>query len=230
MRIQFASISGLFGAVFMASQAMAAPLPHSDFNGVWQVTDATAALRTLDGKEPPLLPQTKARYEQHRQAYKKGDKSFDPTLQCQPPGVPRLSYEAMPLEIMVQARQVVFMYQWNRLVRWVNLDKPHSEPLSPTFLGQSVGRWEQSTLVVDTNGFNDTTLLDSQGLPHSDELRVVERYTLDKSGNTLTAVITIEDPQTFSTPWQTRVSFKRRLDVKIEEDVCVERLELDQYK
>lgn len=233
MRIKFSHalpISSFLAALLLTQPILAASLPHAEFDGVWQVTGATTALRTSDGKEPPLLPAAKAVYDQHRQSYRKGDKKFDQTLQCQPPGVPRLSFDAMPFEIMVQAKQVVLMHQWNRLVRFVDIDKAHSEPLGPTFLGQSVGRWEGDTLVVDTNGFNDSTLLDAQGLPHSDQLQVIERYSLSNNGKRLDAVITINDPQTFSVPWNTKVSFKRLNNVRIAEDVCVERLDLDQYK
>lgn len=216
--------------VVVSAPTMAAPLPHADFNGVWQVIGHTAALRTSEGNEPPLLPAAKAIYDQRRQAYKQGDKKFDQTLQCQPPGVPRLMFDAMPFEIMLQRQQVVIMHQWNRLVRWVDIDKAHSEPLGPTFLGQSVGRWDGNTLEIDTNGFNDSTLLDAQGLPHSDQLHVIERYTLSSNGQRMDGVIRIEDSQTFTGPWQTKVSFERKKNLRIAEDVCVERLNLEQYK
>lgn len=229
MRIYLAPMAGLLASVITMS-AVAAPPPHADFDGVWQVEGVTTAVRTTDGKEPPLRPDAKAKYEERRASFKKGDKRFDPTQQCQPHGVPRLLYEPMPFEIMVQPTQVLLMHQWNRLVRWVDLDKPHSEALGPTFLGQSVGHWDGNTLVIDTNAFNDSTLLDAQGMPHSDQLHVIERYTLDKSGNKLNATVAVEDPQTFSQPWETKVSFKRLRNTKIEEDVCVERLNLDQYK
>jgi hypothetical protein len=228
MKIKLIAITGVLLSLLMM-QARAA-LPHSDFNGVWQVVGNITALRTTDNKEPPLLPAAKQKYQQNRAAFSKGDQRFDSTVQCQPPGVPRLAYVAMPFEVMVQAKQVMLMYQWNRLVRWVDIDKAHSEPLGPTFLGQSVGRWDSNTLVVDTNGFGDNTLLDAQGMPHSDQLQVLERYTLSKNGQQLDAAITITDPQTFSAPWNTRVSFKRLTNVRIAEDVCVERLNLEQYK
>lgn len=215
------------GSLLFAAQAFAADSP---FTGVWQVVGKTTALKTVDGKEPPLLPETKKVYEQHRQSRKTGNLKFDPTQQCLPQGVPRLLYESMPFEILPQDKHVVFMYQWNRLARIVDLNKPHTEPLGPTFLGQSVGTLAGNVLTVDTNAFNDMTLLDADGMPHSDQLHVIERYTLDKSGNKIDALITIEDPQTFSQAWDTRVSFKRLRNVKIEEDVCVERLGLEQYK
>jgi hypothetical protein len=94
----------------------------------------------------------------------------------------------------------------------------------------TVARWEGPTLIVDTNGFNDSTFLDAGGMPHSDQLHVVERYELDRSGNQLTALITLEDPATFSAPWDTQVRFRRLRGVRIPEDVCVERLGLKQYQ
>ncbi len=223
-------LSSVLGALLSTASALAATLPHTEFNGVWQVQGKTMALLTADGKQPPLLPAAKAAYEQRRQSFRRGDRQFDQTLQCQPPGVPRLGFDAMPFEIMVQARQVLLMHQWNRLVRFIDIDKAHTEPLGPTFLGQSVGRWEGDTLVVDTNGFNDSTLLDAEGMPHSDQMQVVERYTVNRNGQQLQALITITDPQTFAAPWTTKVNYRRLKGTRIAEDVCVERLNLDQYK
>lgn len=220
-------LSVIAASLLLAATACASP---KQFEGVWQVIGNVAALRTTSGAEPPLLPEAKAVYDKHRASRKAGDTSYDPTRQCLPHGVPRIAYEPMPFELLPQAKQVVFMYQWNRLVRLVDLNKEHTEPPGPTFLGQSVGHWDGDTLVVDTNSFNDMSLLDADGMPHSDQLHVIERYTLDTSGNKMDAVITVEDPQTFSRPWETRVSFKRLHNVRIEEDVCVERLGLEQYK
>jgi hypothetical protein len=198
--------------------------------GVWQLMSRVTSLQTDQGNSPPLLPKARALYDVHRAQLAKGDRSFDSTAQCLPHGVPRLLFESMPFELLPQAKNIVFMYQWNRLARFADLKNPHSEPLGPTWLGQSVAKWEGDTLVVDTNGFNDRTTLDAAGMPHSDQLHVIEHYTLSGDGNTLTAKLTIADPQTFSAPWQTSVRFKRLRDFKIPEDVCVERLRLDQYK
>lgn len=198
--------------------------------GVWQVVGHAGQLQTIDGKEPPLLPAARQTYQQNRAAIKAGDRRLDLTNQCLPPGVPRLLFTQMPFELLPQRERVVFMYQWNRLARIADLDRPHSEPLGPTWLGQSISRWEGKALVVDTNAFNDRTFLDDAGMPHSDQLHVVERYTLDRSGNRLSATLRIEDPQTFAAPWEARVQFRRLRGAQIAEDVCVERLGLEQYK
>lgn len=219
-------------ALALTAHAALAAGAHEAFNGVWQITSEVTALKTADGKQPPLLPEAKATYEKNRQARKAGDLSYDITTQCQPHGVPRLLFETMPFEIMVQKqpKYVGLFYQWNRLVRVVEMDKAHYEPLGPTYLGQPVGKWDGDTLVVDTNGFGDTTVLDAEGMPHSDQLHVIERYTLSKNGQQLNAQINIEDPKTFSSPWQTQATFKRVKNGRIEEDVCVNRLGLEQYK
>lgn len=231
MRSGIKLLTVVLWAQLAAGSVMAASTREA-FNGVWQITSKVTALKTIDGKEPPLLPEAKAVYEQHRKARKAGDLSYDITTQCQPHGVPRLLFEAMPFEIMVQKqpKYVGLFYQWNRLARIVEMDKAHYEPLGPTYLGQPVGKWEGDTLVVDTNGFGDTTMLDTEGMPHSDQLRVIERYSLSNSGNQLNVQLTIEDPKTFSSSWQTRATFKRVKNGRIQEDVCVERLGLEQYK
>lgn len=207
-------------------------LARRGFNAVWQISEPVVELRTLEHEEPPLLPEASAIYDRNRQSRLAGDLSYDSTIQCLPHGVPRLIFEEMPFEFMVQDQPdyVGIFYQWNRLVRIIEMNKEHYEPLGPTFLGQSVGRWEGNTLVIDTNGFKDSTLLDSAGMPHSDQLHVVERYSLSADGDQLEVEIAIDDPIVFSSPWRTRALFDKQVGTRIQEDVCVERVGLEQYE
>jgi len=237
MRIQITLLAACLSLAACGPQEepkteLAPELTPKSFNAVWQISDSVTELKTLDGSEPPLLAEAKATYDENRQALAAGDRSFDGTAQCQPHGVPRLLFEEMPFEFMVQNQPdyVGILYQWNRLVRNIEMDKEHYEPLGPTYLGQSVGHWEGNTLVVDTNGFNEETLLDAAGMPHSDQLNVIERYSLSDDGNQLHVELTIEDPATFSSSWKTSAVFNKLPGQWIEEDVCVERLNLDAYK
>lgn len=90
-------------------------------------------------------------------------------------------------------------------------------------MGLSKGRWEGEMLVVETTQLDDTKLLDNVGLPHSSQLKVTERLRL-VSPNMLEARIRIEDPATFTQPWETLLSYRRQRGVNIQEDVCLDRI------
>jgi len=95
--------------------------------------------------------------------------------------------------------------------------------LVPYAMGESRGRWDGNTLVVDVTSFSDQTWLDGAGSYHSDALHVIERYT--RTGRTtLMYEATIEDPEVFEKPWKIRVPLRLRTEprVQILEDECVE--------
>jgi len=199
------------------------------FYGVWQVAGDHSELKTLDGSEPPLLPEAKASYDKNRELIAQGDRSWDPVYQCDIHGVPRILFETMPFEILQTPKQVLFMYQWNREFRMVDMNTEHSELPINDYLGQSVGHWEGDTLVIATTQLNAATFLDDSGMPHSESLHVIERYTVLDDG-TMEVHLWIEDPETFSESWETVARFERLPGVKIKEDTCVERLDLPQYR
>lgn len=197
---------------------------HPDLSGVWQIEAAPKALRTLDGSAPPLLPQAQTTYSEYLSAKKARDASYDTMSKCLPPGVPRIFLQPFPFRIQQQSNLIAMIFQWNHLDRLIYLDTAHFEAVAPAYLGQSVGKWEGGTLIVDNTDFNDQTLLDDSGLPHSDALHIVERYVLKNAGKTLEIRFTIEDPQTFSKPWETVLHFKRQsLDVR-DDDFCLGRI------
>ena len=70
-------------------------------------------------------------------------------------------------------------------------------------MGESVGRYEGDTLVIDTIGFNDKTVVDRFGTPHREKLHVVERWRVIDQGLTLRVDIEVDDPDTFHMPWKT---------------------------
>lgn len=219
MRARFGIWLGLLAGVSLAD---AAP----NLNGLWQTVNPPQALRTLNGGLPPMLPAAKQLYEQHLAARQRHDLAFDNTLHCQPPGIPRIYLEGMPFEIQQQDDAIYLLYQWNRLFRVIEMNIGHDRQniYGSTFLGFAVGHWAEATLSIDTIGFNDTTLLDSVGLPHSDDLHVAELWTLQRGGQRIDALVTIEDDKTFTAPWQFRMQFRKLpTSAGIREDVCLER-------
>ena len=97
-------------------------------------------------------------------------------------------------------------------------------------MGQSAGRWEGDTLVVDVTSFNDQTWFDRAGNFHSEALHVVERYT-PVSPDVLDYQVTIEDPKVFTRPWKIRLPLYRRQDTNVQllEFKCVEFVEEMMY-
>ena len=87
-------------------------------------------------------------------------------------------------------------------------------------MGESVGHWEGDTLVVETGNFNDKTWLDRRGLPHSNQLRLVERIRRSND-NELTIDITVQDPVAYTEPWTARRVFDT-VDWRLEENICLD--------
>jgi hypothetical protein len=202
--------------------ALAASAAHAtpDLTGVWQITARVGAVTTTDGAVPPLTAAAQAVYEAHRKAAAKGDYSFDGVTHCLPPGLPRLLLMREPFEILQRDKIVYFVYQVNRLPRRAYLNEALPTDVDPHYLGYSVAHWDAATLVVDTSGFDDSTLLDNVGLPHSEDLRLTERYQLSPDGRHLRLTYTVEDPKTFTKPWSAQAEYTRLAGYQIPEDVC----------
>ena len=118
-------------------------------------------------------------------------------LYCDPPGVPRIYNYPWQLTLLQTHRVVYILYEFSRVWRSVAMDRDHPKDPDSTWLGDSIGRYEGETLVVDTVGFNDKTWLDHPGHPHSDALHIVERFRrLDP--DTLEILITVDDPKDYT--------------------------------
>ena len=146
----------------------------------------------------------------------------DPAWYCQPPGVPRVG---PPQKIVQTAKELVFLYDDlnGNFFRVVRMNAPHRTDIEASAHGDSVGRWEGDTLVVDVTNLDETTWLSDNGLFHSDKTHVIER--LRREGDTLHYDVTVEDPVVFSEPWKQRSrDLKLMKDYEIEEaPYCSER-------
>ena len=98
--------------------------------------------------------------------------------------------------------------------------RPHGNGI-PTWFGDSVGRWEGDTLVIDTVNFNDKTRLDTVGHPHSDQLHLVQRFSRPDLGH-ISYEMTVDDPKTFTKPWTNTRTFTLRPDWEMMEYSCEE--------
>lgn len=223
MRFRLCLLHGVLLAC-VAAVTHGADFPREAFNGVWLIAEDTPALRTLEGELPPLLPEAKARYEEHVRMREAGDTYFDRATWCAGVGVPRLLIANHPFEIMVDKRQVGFFFEWNRWVRLVDMSGEKLEPYYPMSLGTASGAWQDDgSLVIETTGLMHETIMDHAGLPHSDELVMTETLRLIDA-DTLENHIRFDDPLTFSAPWETKVTYKRQHGARLKEDVCLDRI------
>ncbi len=206
----------------LSTPALAAPAAaHPDLTGVWRITGYSQALKSEDGKPAPLTPAAQAIYDQHKAALAKGDHEFDPAAACIPEGLPRMMLVDKPFEILQRDKAVYFVAQ-NRLPRRVYFDEPLPTDPELLYLGYSIAHWDGSTLVIDSSGFRDVTLLDDAGMPHSDQLKLTERYSLSKDGKGLDLKITLDDPKVFTRPWTAVAHYQKKPGYQIPEEVCAE--------
>ena len=203
--------------VFPVSPALAQP--RSDLSGVWQVMNAAAwniqdhsaqkdvpaGHGVVDGNEIPYQPWAAAKKQQNVEQRA----TADPETKCYLPGVPRLTYMPFPFQIVETPSQVVILYEYAHATRNIYTNgTPHPKGPIEWWLGDSRGRWEGDTLVVDVVHFNDQTWFDRAGNFHSNALHVVERYRRTDADH-IDYIVTIEDPKVFSRPWTMRMVLYR---------------------
>ncbi len=148
----------------------------------------------------------------------------DPQAHCFLSGVPRQMYTPFGFQVLQPEGSVVFFYEAFHAYRIIPLDgKPHPGSSIKLFEGDSRGRWEGDTLVVDVTNLNDKTWFDMEGNFHSDAMHVVERYT-PVDANTIHYEATIDDPKVFTAPWKIAFALGRNPDPNYEnlEYACVE--------
>jgi hypothetical protein len=194
---------------------------------VWQVIGRIQELKTVDGKTPPLKPEAAQVYARHQAQWRAGDLSFDPTAKCISPGMPRILYLPYPFRIIQRPQRMTYLFEWNYWNRHVYLDGKNWEAPYLLSLGESNGHWQGDTLVIHTDSLRaDNTLLDSAGMPHSENLMLTEQLRLVNGGRVLEDRIHVEDPDTFVHPWDTVVRFRRLPDsTEIGLDVCLDRVQ-----
>jgi hypothetical protein len=147
----------------------------------------------------------------------------DPYGYCLPPGTPRINFGGAPFRIVQTSQVTVFLYETtaNMTFRQVYTDgRTLPAAAEPTWLGYSVGRWEADTFVVETTGFRDGGWLDTRkGRPHSDALRVIERFRRVDYGH-LELKITIIDPKAYVKPWTITAPLELMPDTSLLESFC----------
>jgi hypothetical protein len=146
----------------------------------------------------------------------------DPTARCLPPGIPRTSLLGLfPTQLVQTPEQIVILYEYMNASRVIRMNAKHPDDLVPTYMGDSVGRWDGDTLVVDITGFNDKTWLVGTGTFHTEMLHVTERYKrVDKER--IDYDVTMEDPGVLTKPWVIHSNLMLREGTRLQEYVCAE--------
>ena len=202
-----------------------------DISGVWQ--SGGVSLYGDQGRAGPpaaargAAPPPRREPPQYQEWAAAKQKTFspvdDPTAHCLLPGVPRITSMPMPFEIVQTPKKIVIVYEAFHAFRVIPIDSAlkHPDDVTPTWMGDSVARWEGDTLVVDAVGFNDKTWLSGVGSIHTEALHVVERYTPNADG-TLKYEATVSDPKALTKPWVTGATLRTPKDARVEEYECIE--------
>jgi len=198
-------------------KAPAGPTPRTpegkvDFSGVW---DPGSAFFNIG--QVPLQPWAEALMRERRATQSKDD----PEAWCLPAGVPRIS--PFPQKFVQTPNLVVVLDEGNvHSYRQFFLDgRKHATDTFPLWMGDSIAAWEGDTLVVETIGFNEKTWISGQGVPHTDALKVIERYRRPDFGH-LEVEITMEDTGAFTRPHTFKRGFILLTNWEIHEYVCNE--------
>jgi hypothetical protein len=215
---QWANVPG--AKVNLAGAAPRTRAGKPDLSGVWQ-TDAKYNANLAADLPPgavPMTPWAKAIYDQRQSNHGKDD----PEGFCLPPGVPRVSGVPFPEKILQMEDVVIILYETRTTFRQIFLDgrAPIADP-QPTWMGYSIGHWEGDVLVAETTGFNDKTWLDDDGHPHSEDLRVTERFRRTDMGH-LSVEYTISDSKAYSQPWKATEVFRLQPGGELLEYACGE--------
>jgi hypothetical protein len=186
-------------------------------------TKAQPTYHIADLSNPNLKPWVKERMKKDNDEVLKGKIAFTARSSCMPAGVPGfMAYGGpTPLYFVQTPREVWMIFSGDHQVRRVYLDVPHSEKPNPSWYGESVGRYEGDTLVIDTIGQNDKTVVDAYRTPHSEKLHVFERWRLIDGGKAMEVTFTVDDPDAFNQPWSGMRRYRRVQD-QLTEDVCAE--------
>jgi hypothetical protein len=202
-----------------------APDGKPDLSGVWQ--SGGVSLYGDNGRAGAPSPTTRREALSYQPWAAEKQKQLtavdDPTARCLLPGVPRITSMPMPFEIVQTPKKILLLYESFHAFRIIPIDDQlrHPDDLVPTWMGDSVARWDGDTLVVDVVGFNDKTWLSGVGSIHTEALHVVERYTLN-ADHTIAYQATVTDPKALTKAWTTTVTLKTPPNARVEEYECIE--------
>jgi hypothetical protein len=215
-----ALVVGTF-AVLCSSPAFPESAPASpDLTGVYQSISADTVLAggLKNSGSPSAIPLTPAARDQMKSI----DPKTDPGRLCLPVGPFRMmASDRVKIELAPGPGYWVMMFEdiSHGHMRIIYTKRDHPAHFEPAWLGDSVGRWEGTTLVIDTVGFSDRVWLNEVGAQHSDSLHLIERVRPVLGGKVLEYKVTAEDPKALAKPY-TYTRYFEKLGTEIMEDFC----------
>jgi hypothetical protein len=190
-------------------------------SGIWEFNRREGRLHgnlAADLKDVPFQPSAERLYRDHLAT----SGATDPAARCLPFGVPRVHVTFEPYQMIQRPDRVVVLHENLTMFRQIFMDgRELPANRTPTWMGYSVGYWEQDTLVVTSAGFNGKAWLDTNGHPTSDALHVIERFRRRDFGH-MEIQITIDDPKMYTRPWTVIVPHELLPDSELLEFVCLE--------
>ena len=201
---------------------LSAPPPRTadgkpDLSGIWAAAERhhQLAMEVLGGA--PFTEWSRT----IREARLKNEGRDIPTSRCLPSGIPPdMLRPPAPFRIIQTAGLTAILLEEFNNWRQVFTDgRPVPIDPEPAWFGYSMGRWEGGTFVVETAGFNDKTWLDGAGTPHSEELRLTERFKRPDFGH-MEVEYTFNDPKAFTRPWSVAVKFNLQADTELLDSHC----------
>jgi hypothetical protein len=198
------------------------PEGKPDLSGIWQALNtanidiedhaaqkgAPAGQSVVEGNQIPYQPWALAKKKDNYA----NRATLDPENKCYLPGVPRITYLGLPFQIFERSDLVTMLYEHAHANRFIYTNgTPHPKGPIEWWMGDSRGHWEGDTLVVDNVHFNDQTWFDHAGDFHSEDLHVVERYSLLDADH-INYRVTIEDPKVFTRPWNIEMVLYRHVE------------------
>jgi len=206
------------GKPHLAAPAPRAPDGKPDLSGLWQRTNNQRYRRDITADLAPAEVQAWARELVAERRENLGKDSM--AANCLPHGPAYATSERMFK--FVQTPGLILMLDQDLTYRQIFLDgRPLEKEPNPTWMGYSVGRWEGDTLVVDSFGYNDKTWLDYYGTPHTEAMRITERYRRRDFGH-MDIEVTLTDPAVFTRPINIKFTAELEPDTELLESVCLE--------
>ena len=210
------------GKVDMNAPARRTPDGKPDLSGFWMPVEAVKHLLNLAADlkpgEVPLQPWAESLYKERIE----NEGKDHPGVRCWPSGIPEKNNIPDGLKVVQTPDVMIFPHESRTIYRQIFTDgRPLPKHAQPTWMGYSVGRWEGDTFVVETIGQNGKTWLDMRGLPGTESLRVVERFTRPSTGR-INIDVTIDDPKAYTRPWDVRLSWRLVPDTDLIESICEE--------
>jgi len=191
-----------------------------DWTGIWEVDWANKRGIRAPRPQMKLTPEYQKKLDAYRAAQKQGENVQSEAANCVPPGLPGIMSQPYPIEFLYQPGKVVMLIEAYMQFRTVHTDgRKHPEDPDPTYMGHSIGKWEGDTLVIDSVGFTESTMI-AGGVPHSDQMRVVERIRR-VAPDWMEIQTTITDPVVLAEPYTTTSSYRHLTD-DIKEYICLE--------